>query len=80
VDQLDGIWLAQGNFKKHDPTKLLKNIVLWSKVKHTSMRMMYMTLFFREPKQLQSGQTVAEQLESGQASTWRMVGSGPTED
>jgi hypothetical protein len=24
VDQLDGIWLAQGDFKKHDPTKVVK--------------------------------------------------------
>jgi hypothetical protein len=24
VDQLEGIWLAQGNFKKHDPTEIVK--------------------------------------------------------
>jgi hypothetical protein len=31
-------------------------------------------------KKLQSGQTVAEQLESGQAPTWRTVGSRTNQD
>jgi hypothetical protein len=29
VEQLEGIWLAHGNFKRHDPIGLVKSIVAW---------------------------------------------------
>jgi len=29
LEKMEGIWLAQGNFKRHDQQVLLRNIAVW---------------------------------------------------
>jgi hypothetical protein len=48
VDSLDKIWLAQGDFKSHDQTEVVKKHCVVVKIKHIFMKIILLTLFFRE--------------------------------